>query len=170
MAYIAYPECGRIINTHGCRGGVKIEPWCDSPTVLAALPMVYFKENGKLRGVRMLRTAVLGGRFISAELEGVTTMEAADLLRGRILFAKREDLGIPEGVPLVAELIGLPVFDAASGKELGILTDVIHPGATDIYVIKTDRGEAMVPVVSEFVRSVDIEKGIVIAPIEGMIP
>ncbi|MBQ9803182.1 MAG: 16S rRNA processing protein RimM [Clostridia bacterium] len=170
MAYIAYPECGKIINTHGCRGGVKIEPWCDSPAVFAALPTVYFKENGELRAVRVLRSAVLCGRFVSAELEGITTMEAADLLRGRILYAKREDLGIPAGVLLVAELIGLPVFHEADGREIGTLTDVIHPGATDIYVIKTDRGEAMVPVVKEFVRSVDIDKGIVISPIEGMLP
>ena len=117
-------------------------------------------------GVR--RAAVLGNRFVSAELEGVTTMEAADALRGTVLFAKRADLGIPKGTLLVAEMIGLPVLDKESGKRLGTLTDVIHPGATDIYVIATDRGEALVPVVPEFVSSVDMEKGIVLTPIEGM--
>ena len=95
-------------------------------------------------------------------------MEQADALRGRVLYAKRSDLKIPKGTLLVAELIGLPVWHAESGKQLGILADVIHPGATDIYVINTDQGEVMVPVVAEFVREVDVEKGIVIAPIEGM--
>ena len=33
MAYIEYPECGRIVNTHGCHGGVKIESWCDTTKV-----------------------------------------------------------------------------------------------------------------------------------------
>jgi 16S rRNA processing protein RimM len=168
MAYIEYPECGKIINTHGCRGGVKIEPWCDSPHVFAALPTVYFKKGTKMTAVRVCRASVLGNRFVCAELEGVDTMEAADALRGRVLYAKRSDLKIPKGTLLVAELIGLPVWDAESGKQLGTLSDVIHPGATDIYVIATDKGEAMVPVVKEFVREVDIEKGIVIAPIEGM--
>lgn len=168
MAYIEYPECGRIINTHGCRGGVKIEPWCDSPAVFAALPAVYFKKGDRMQPVRVCRAAVLGNRFVSAELEGVTTMEAADALRGSILYAKRADLKIEEGALLIAEMIGLPVIDEKSGKRLGTLTDVIHPGATDIYVIATDKGEAMVPAVAEFVREVDIEKGIVIAPIEGM--
>lgn len=168
MAYIEYPECGKIINTHGCHGGVKIEPWCDSPRVFAALKTVYFKEGGAMRPVALRRTAVLGNRFVSAELAGVTTMEAADLLRGRVLYAKREDLKIPEGALLIAEMIGMPVFDADSGKPLGVLSDVIHPGATDIYVIKTDKGEAMVPVVDAFVREVDIEKGILLTPIEGM--
>ncbi|MBQ2757704.1 MAG: 16S rRNA processing protein RimM [Clostridia bacterium] len=170
MAFIEYPECGKIINTHGCRGGVKVEPWCDSPAVFAALPVVYLKENGTYVPRRLQRAAVLSGRFVSAELEGVTTMEQAEVLRGRVLYAKREDLPIPEGVLLVAELIGLPVYHADSGEQLGTLADVIHPGASDIYVINTPRGEAMVPVVPEFVIEVSMEKGIALRPIEGMLP
>ena len=168
MPYIAYPECGKIINTHGCRGGVKIEPWCDSPAVFAALPRVYVKENGELKPIKLSRAAVLSGRFVCADLEGVTTMEQADALRGTVLYASRKDLKIPKGVTLVAELIGLPVFDVESGKQLGEILDVIHPAATDIYVIKTDKGEAMVPVVPAFVREVEAEKGIWLSPIEGM--
>lgn len=170
MAFIEYPECGKIINTHGCRGGVKIEPWCDSPAVFTALPNVYFKENGTYRPVRLQRAAVLSGRFVSAELAGVTTMEEADALRGRILYAKRADLHIPEGTLLVAEMIGLPVYHAETGEAIGTLTDVIHPSTTDIYVISTPRGEAMVPVVPAFVREVSLEKGIALCPIEGMLP
>ncbi len=168
MPYIEFPECGKIINTHGCRGGVKIEPWCDSPAVFAALPRVFMKKNGELVPLRVCRASVLGNRFVCAELFGVDTMEAADALRGTVLYASRADLGIEEGTLLIAELIGLPVTDAASGKLLGTLTDVIHPGASDIYVIKTEKGEVMVPAVAEFVREVDIEKGIVLSPIEGM--
>ena len=119
MAYIEYPECGRIINTHGCRGGVKIEPWCDSPAVFAALKTVYVKKGSEMVPVRVNRAAVLGGRFVSAELDGVTTMEAADALRGTVLYAKRADLGIKKGALLVAEMIGLPVFDKESGKQHG---------------------------------------------------
>lgn len=168
MPYIAFPECGKIINTHGCHGGVKIEPWCDSPAVLASLSRVFLREGGELRPVKLRRAAVLGARFVCAELAGVTTMEAAEALRGTVLYAAREELGIPDGVPLVAELLGLPVIHAETGATLGTLTDVIHPGATDIYVIKTEKGEAMVPVVPEFVREVDVERGIFLAPIEGM--
>ena len=97
-------------------------------------------------------------------------MEEADALRGRVLYAKREDLHLPAGVLLVAELLGLPVYHAESGERLGVLTDVIHPGASDIYVIDTPRGQAMVPVVPEFVLEVSMEKGIVIRPIEGLLP
>ena len=69
---------------------------------------------------------------------------------------------------LIAEMKGMKVWHAETGVQLGTLTDVIHPGATDIYVIRTEGGEAMVPVVPEFVRRVDENEGIFLSPIEGM--
>ena len=167
MPAIAYPECGKIINTHGCRGGVKIEPWCDTPEVLAALPAVYLKNGGETVRLAVRRASVFR-RFVLAELEGVSSVEDAEKLRGRILYAKREELGLAPGAVLVAELIGMPVFDARTGAKLGKLKDVIHPGATDIYVIDTGKGEALVPAVPEFVREIRADEGVFLTPIEGM--
>ena len=168
MPYIAYPECGRIINTHGCRGGVKIEPWCDSPEVFTELNTVYRRVDGAYVPMRLRHAAVLGGRFVCAEYEGVDSMEAAEALRGTVLYADRRDLPIPEGALLIAEMKGMKVWNAHTGAQLGVLADVIHPGATDIYVIRTEKGEAMVPVVAEFVQRVDENEGIFLTPIEGM--
>ncbi len=168
MAKIEYPECGKIVNTHGCRGGVKVEQWCDSPAVFAALPAVYLKKGNSFEKKRIKRVAA-SRNMMYVDLEGVDTMEEADALRGTVLYAKREDLRLPEGVLLIAEMIGLPVYHAQSGELLGELKDVIHPAATDIYVISTPRGEAMVPAVREFVKRVE-ETGICISPIEGMLP
>ncbi len=166
MARIAYPECGRIINTRGLNGCVKVEPWCDTPSVFASLPAVYVKEGDAMRKIA-LRRASVSGNVVFAELAGVSTLEAADAMRGTVLYARREDLRIPAGAMLIAEMIGLPVYHVQSGERLGTLADVIHPAATDIYVIDTAKGSAMVPVVSEFVKRVD-ETGIYLAPIEGM--
>ena len=168
MGKITYPECGKIINTHGCRGAVKIEPWCDSPEVFASLPAVYLREQGELQPLKILSTSVFGGRFIFAELEGVTSMEQAEALRGKVLYARREDLNIPDGALLIAEMKGMKVWHAESGVQLGTLSDVIHPANVDIYVIRTEKGEAMVPVVPAFVKRVDEEEGIFLTPIEGM--
>ena len=168
MGRISYPECGKIINTHGCHGAVKIEPWCDSPEVFAALPAVYLREGGELRALTLQSASVFAGRFIFAELEGIETMEQAEALRGKVLHARREDLNIPEGALLIAEMKGMKVWHAVSGVQLGTLADVIHPANTDIYVIRTEKGEAMVPVVPEFVQRVDEKEGIFLTPIEGM--
>ena len=170
MARIEFPECGRIVNTHGCHGGVKAESWCDTPADLAALPAVYLKTEQGMVPYRVRRAAVFRDRFVFLELEGVDRMEEAEALRGRILYAKRDDLHLPEEAVLVAELTGLPVIDAGTGQTVGTVRDVIHPGATDIYVIDTPRGEAMIPAVPAFIRSVSAERGIEITPIEGLLP
>ena len=166
MPKIEYPECGKIVNTHGCHGGVKVEPWCDSPAVFAALPAVYFKKGGELERVKIQSASVFRS-VVCTKLAGVDTMEQADALRGTVLYAKREDLHLPEGAMLVAEMLGLPVYHDQTGEQLGVLKDIIHPGASDIYVIDTPKGDAMVPVVAEFVKRAD-EQGIFLLPIEGM--
>ena len=94
-------------------------------------------------------------------------MEKADALRGTVLYARRDNLGIPDGTMLIAEIIGLPVTHAETGERLGVVSDIIHPAANDIYVIRTPKGEAMVPAVSAFVKEVS-ENGVLLTPIEGM--
>ena len=168
MARIRYPECGKIVNTHGCHGAVKIEHWCDDGEVLASLSRVYIRREGELIPLRISDTAVFGTKFVFARLEGVDTMEEAEAMRGTVLYAARDDLGIPEGALLIAEMKGMKVWHAKTGALLGSLADVIHPANTDIYVIRTEKGEAMVPVVPEFVDRVDENEGIYLTPIEGM--
>lgn len=163
----AYLECGMIINTHGIAGAVKLEPWCDSPEVLASLPCVYFKKGEVYSAVKILKASVFK-RFVIATLEGVNDIDAASALREKVVFAAREDLPLEEGDNFIADLIGLPVIDAESGRVYGTLSGVINNGATDIYEIETPSGQRLMPAVDEFVRSIDDEKGIFITPIEGM--
>ncbi len=163
----AYLECGKIINTHGIAGAVKLEPWCDSPEVLASLPCVYFKKGEVYSAVKILKASVFK-RFVIATLEGVNDIDAASALREKVVFAAREDLPLEEGDNFIADLIGLPVIDAESGRVYGTLSGVINNGATDIYEIETPSGQRLMPAVDEFVRSIDDEKGIFITPIEGM--
>ena len=66
-------------------------------------------------------------------------------------------------------LIGLPVIDVNTKEEYGKLKDIINRGASDIYVIDTANGERMMPAVDEFVKEVDVNKAIFVAPIEGML-
>ena len=69
----------------------------------------------------------------------------------------------------MADLIGLDVIDNKSGEVYGKVTDVINRGASDIYVVETPQGEKMVPAVEEFIKKVDIDRGIFVEPIEGLL-
>ena len=160
-------ECGKIINTHGVNGVVKAESWCDSPEILASLEKIFILENGKLKKYKIEDASVFK-RFVLLQLAGVLTIEDAEKLRERVIYLERSDLELEEGEVFVADLIGLPVIDVDSQVEYGRISDVINTGASDIYVIATPSGEAMMPAVKEFVKNIDLEKGVFVRPIEGM--
>ena len=75
---------------------------------------------------------------------------------------------VDEGAYFIADLIGLDVVDADSKCKYGKIKEVINRGASDIYVIKTNKGEVLFPAVDEFIDSVDVECAVYIRPIEGM--
>ena len=162
-----YLECGKIINTHGIKGAVKVESWCDSPYVLADLERVFLEKDGAFKEYEVVNASVFK-QFVILELDGIMTIEQAERLKNQILYLSRDDIELEEGEVFIADLIGLPVIDADSGVEYGTITDVMNTGASDIYVIKTADGEAMMPAVKEFVKNVDLEKGVFVKPIEGM--
>lgn len=163
----AYLECGKIINTHGIDGAVKLESWCDSPDILADLERVFIKEGNTYKQYDVLRASVFK-QFVIAKLDGVKDIDAAQALVGTVIYAAREDFELGEGDYFIADLIGLDIIDADSGKVLGKLREVINRGASDIYVIDTPDGERMMPAVEEFVDCVDLDRGIYVRPIEGM--
>lgn len=155
-------ECGKIVNTHGIRGEVKIQPWADSPEVLCALPALYI--DGAPVALRSAR--VHKGNVI-ALLEGVSDVDQAMLLKNKVVWLNRDDLRLPEGTFFLADLIGLRVVDEA-GQELGILNEVLSPSRQQVYVVKGDR-ELMIPAVPQFILETNVAGGYIkVRLIEGM--
>ena len=163
-----YLECGKIINTHGFRGTVKLESWCDFPQILAQLPYLYIEKGNDYLPMKVLHTSIFR-QFVLADLEGVDSEEAANRLRNTVVFASRDDIPVEEGSHFIVDLIGLPVRDADSGELLGTLTDVNTRGATELYIVRTPTGEYMVPAVEQFIDRIDLEDAIYIRPIPGLL-
>lgn len=162
-----YLECGKIANTHGVKGDVIIESWCDTPEVLASLRTVYTEKGGEYTPLAIKKASVYKGRVL-ASVGDITVLEDAAALKGTVLFAAREDLPLEEGDFFVQDLIGLPVYEESTKEEYGTLTDVISGAASDLYEVKTEKGTFLVPVVPEFVKKIELESGIAIHAIEGM--
>ncbi|MBR3967220.1 MAG: 16S rRNA processing protein RimM [Clostridia bacterium] len=168
MARSLYLECGKIINTHGVKGAVKVENRCDTPKVLSSLKRIYFEKNGAYSEKKVIHASVFK-EFVIMELEGVCDFDSALLLKNTLIYASREDIPLAEGAYFLADLEGLPVVDFESGKNYGALREVINRGASDIYVIDTPDGERMMPAVAEFVKKIDIETAVYVSPIPGML-
>ncbi len=168
MAKSNFLECGRIINTHGVRGGLKLESWCDTPQDLASLKKVYLK-NGTEYKCHKVKKASIFKQFVLFELDGISDIDTAITLKGTVVYADRDDISIDEDAYFIADIIGLDVIDLASGEKIGTLLDVLNLGASDLYEINTKNGKKLIPAVPEFIKEVDLEKGIFVSLIEGML-
>ena len=162
-----YLLCAKVLNTHGVRGMLKLELYCDSCEAFAALPCVYTKGKNGVMHACDLRSAAPHGRFVLAALEGIDSLDAALPLKGKELYAKREDIRKDANDYFLADLIGLAVIDEASGKVYGHIKEVNEAPASLLYVIETEHGDVLFPAVPAFVRRVDTESGVYIHAIEG---
>lgn len=157
-----YLEAGKIINTHGVRGEVKIESWLDSPEYFCTFPRLFL--NG--REVALLSARVHKG-FVIACLNGVDDMNKAMELKNTVVSVARTDANLPEGAYFLADLIGAKVIDEA-GQEIGLLTEIEETPSAPLYVV-TGQEEHLIPAVPEFIKAVDVENGILtVHLIEGM--
>ena len=147
---------GTIVNAHGIRGEVKLNPVGFDPAFLAEFDR--FNIGGK-------ETAVCSARVhksvLLLTLPGVEDMDAALALKGKSVCIYAEDVELPEGEYFDVELEGCAVVDDATGEALGKLTRVLHYPAHKVYEVKGER-EYLIPAVPQvFIAAVDIDAGVV---------
>ncbi len=163
----AYLELGQIVSTHGIKGEVRFNPWCDTPEFVKKFKTLYFDNKGE-KAIKVLSARPHGNVAILL-LEGVNSVDEAKSLKNKILYMKRADAQIPEGNWFIQELFDCTVIDAANGKILGTISDVSETGANDVWHIKTQKGEVLIPAIKQVVEAVDVENGIVkINPLKGL--
>ena len=159
-------EACEIINVRGLKGEIKVDCYCDSLDVLCDIKTLYFDENGT-KAVKVTSAKTYKG-FAYLMLEGVTSADEANKLRGNILYADRDDIPVEEGGVFIEDLLGLYVIDADDGRVYGTIKDVFNSGASDIYTVTKDGKEYFFPAAAEFIDRIDIENGVFIRPIPGM--
>ena len=157
-----YLEAGRIVNTHGVRGEVRIEPWADDAAFLTRFKRFYLDgEPVQVRSCRVHKTLCI------AALEGYEDVNAAMPLKGKVLFIDRDDARLPKGTVFLQDILGARVVDEA-GTELGILAEVIPEPSASVYVVRGER-EILIPDVPAFVLDKDADRGVItVRLIEGM--
>lgn len=163
-----YIECGKIINTHGCRGGLKVDPWCNSPEDFTELKKIYVKSKNEYLEYTITKASIFK-QFIILELKEIADMEKALSLKDKIIYADRADFSLEDGEFFISDIIGLNVIDFENGQIYGKISDIINRGASDIYVVETPNGERMIPAVDEFIVEIDINEGVKVRTIEGLL-
>ena len=161
-----YLEAGRIVGTHGVRGEMRVECWCDSPSFLSKFKTRYLDE-----GKTALSVSCRPHKNIAlVTVRGVDSIEKADELRGKILYIDRGDVRLAEGAHFVQDIIGLKVTDADTGEVYGTVRDVLKTGSNDVYEMQgADKKLFYIPVIPDIIVRPDIEGGAVyIRPMKGL--
>lgn len=172
MAKQKYLECGKAVSTHGVRGTLRLESYCDTPEKLAKMRRLYRKDRSGEYILMKVRAASVQKNMVLCTFEDITSLDDAIPYKGVVFYADRDDMKLPKGEHFIADMLGLNVIDADSGEIYGTLAEVITPGGRNVYVIDDVRGgQFMMPAVDEFVKKIATEgddAGIYVKLIEGM--
>ena len=158
-------ETGQIVGTHGIKGEIRVHPWCDSPDFLTRFKVLYKKDES----VVDIESSRVHGNVVLMKLRDVDNINDAQSLRGTVLYISRGDVNLPDGEYFIQDLIGCEVFDK-SGTILGVLSEVSSAGgANDVWHIKKDGREYLMPAVKEFISEIDIaNRKVVVEPLKGV--
>ena len=126
-----FMSVGKIGKTHGLKGEVKVFSLTDSLERFKTLKSVYIDgEIRKVEGCKLQHDRAI------LKIEGIDSIEQAELYRNKYLMVKREDaVELPEDSYYVADLMECNVYDD-TGEELGKVFDVLHTPGNDVYWVK----------------------------------
>ncbi|MBQ7740719.1 MAG: 16S rRNA processing protein RimM [Eubacterium sp.] len=162
-----YLEIGKVNNTHGLKGEVKFDFWCDDISYLKQLKTLYTDSEGK--GALTLSCVRPQKNIAILKFAEITTIEQAEELKGRVLFCNRDDAQIDEDAYYIADIIGCAVVDSETGEEYGKINDVMNYGSCDIYEVKKDKKTYLVPATPDIIIEIDFEnEKVMIKPMKGL--
>lgn len=159
---LEYLRVGKIANTHGLRGEIKVVPTTEDPARFQDLKDVYIQTMkrripAKVKGVKYLN------RFVVLKLEGYDNIDQALTIKNADLYVARADaIELPKGAHFVGDLIGCQIVDADSQEIYGTIGDVLFTGANDVYVVKRDaQKDLLIPVIDQCVVEKRVEEGVI---------
>ncbi|MCX7710384.1 MAG: ribosome maturation factor RimM [Clostridia bacterium] len=163
-------DIGKIVNTHGVKGEVKIKPFTDDPQRYTKLKWVYVDFNGNLAKMHLESVKFFKGMVI-VKFKEITDLNAAEALKGAVLKIDRENaVKLPKDAFFICDLIGCEVFEE-SGYPLGKLTDILKTGSNDVFVVKGENNrEVLVPALKSVVKEISLENNKMVVQLpEGLI-
>jgi 16S rRNA processing protein RimM len=157
---------GYILGPWGMKGEMKVHVVTDFPDRISPGRPVYL-DNHPLE----IETCRAHRQHLVVKLVGIDTRTDAEKLRGSELTIPGTDLRpLPDGEYYAFQLIGLDVV-TTGGRPVGRIVDLMTTGSNDVYVVRGEQGETLVPATEDVVKSIDVEKQrMVIEAIEGLLP
>ncbi|WP_102716413.1 ribosome maturation factor RimM [Paenibacillus castaneae] len=166
----------KVVNTHGIRGELKIlsqTDFAETRFAPGSKLLMQNEESGASLEVKVVSSRANKNVYI-LKLEGFTDINAVEKYKGWVLkvsSANQEELD--EGEYYYHEIIGCRVV-TEEGEELGTISEILSPGANDVWVVDRPKGasskQVLLPVIDEVLIQVDTkEKLVTVRLMEGLI-
>lgn len=164
---------GKIVNTHGIRGEVRVISRTDFPEERYKIgnTLYLFMPKSKEPLELTVKSHRKHKNFDLLTFEGYDNVNQVEEMRDGILKVPESQRGtLEEGEYYFQDIIGCLVA-TIDGKEIGKVTEILTPGANDVWVVKGGNGkELLIPYIEDVVKKVDVkEKVILIEPLEGLL-
>ena len=155
---------GKVTRTHGLKGELKFYPTeQNSATVQSGQRICLGEIQLKIESVRGVKSPFI------LKMDGINSIEAAKSLAGQEVKVAREDFEpLPEGEYYHFEIEGLKAYDD-TGKYYGIVEVVIATGSNDVFAVRGEGKEWLIPMIDSVVQPIDLEKGnLIFHCVEGL--
>jgi 16S rRNA processing protein RimM len=163
---------GKIGSSVGLRGEVRVTLYAQDSENLKEGKVLLLKHTGNTPAAsaglpKQLEAKCTGVRLQKDKpvirLDGVTDRNMADELRGMEVFIHADQLEeLPEGQHYVRDIVGYTVTDLASGREVGVLSDVIQNTAQSILDVRSPEGkQILIPAVDAFLKCIDDDREVI---------
>lgn len=163
---------GKIVNTHGIRGEVRIiskTDFADERYKLGNKLFLFLPDTHSPIEL-IVKTHRKHKNFDLVTFEGCDNINHVERFKGGILKVPESQLSVlEEDEYYYHEIIGCEVI-TLNGEEMGKIKEILSPGANDVWVIKGKGGkELLIPYIEDVVKEVNVkEKKVIIDPIEGL--
>ncbi len=169
-----YIVLGKIVNTHGVKGKLRVKPYVDSLDQLINRRTLKIRDSQNNIKEYTVKSAGPHKNFVLVKIRGVNNLEQAQSLLGCDIVIERKELEtLPKGEYFWVDIIGMKVF-TLEGKELGVVKSIFRTGSNDIYVVESKifekEKEILIPAIEDVVKKVDLEKNVIIVDlVEGLL-
>ncbi|MBL1225152.1 ribosome maturation factor RimM [Enterococcus sp. BWR-S5] len=169
---VEYLNVGKIVNTQGIKGEVRIISQTDFPELRYKKGSVLtLFQDGKKPVQLVIKSHRKHKNFDIVSFEEHLSINDVEKYRDGILKIEKDQVGeLEDNEFYYHEIIGLKVFDEA-GTELGKIKEILSPGANDVWVVqRVKKKDLLLPYIESVVKKVDVANGQVVVEIpEGLI-
>lgn len=150
-----YFEIGKIVNTQGVRGEVRILPSTDDIKRFEKLKDITIYKNDKTQTLE-IENIRYHKNFVICKFKNIDTMDDGEKLRNYVIrITDEQAIPLEEDEYFIRDLIGIEVFE--NNIKLGEIYDVILTGANDVYAVKTDDKDILIPAIKQCILNIDMK-------------